>query len=276
MPANPRNSSPVDAIGAHHPPAGDSARIVSLVPSITELLFGLGLGERVVGRTTFCIHPREAVASVPRVGGTKKVRIDKLRALAPTHVIVNIDENDRDQVDEISAFVDHVMVTHPIEPRDNLSLYRLVGHVFGATARAEALCRGFESEYRVLRRAAEQFPPQRVLYLIWREPWMTVSRSTYISRMLALVNWTTVLGDEETRYPEVTLSPDTATQTDRILLSSEPFPFKPEHREEVLELVADPGVPVAFIDAEMVSWYGDRAIRGLQYLREYVASELVT
>ena len=112
-----------DALGAVHPPAGPSPRIVSLVPSITELLFALGLGPAVVGRTTFCIHPAGAVGAVPRVGGTKKVRLDRLRALEPTHVVVNVDENDRDQVEAMRAFVPHVVVTHP----DHV---RLVSRIF--------------------------------------------------------------------------------------------------------------------------------------------------
>ncbi|UCE32855.1 MAG: cobalamin-binding protein, partial [Burkholderiales bacterium] len=104
----------VDAVGTVHRPAGDDARIVSLVPSITELLCDLGLADRLVGRTGFCIHPRERLRDVPKVGGTKDVRIERVRALAPTHLIVNIDENDKAIVDEIAAFVPHVLVTHPL------------------------------------------------------------------------------------------------------------------------------------------------------------------
>src|SRR5215469_6170862 len=119
----------VDAAGVEHTRAGDDARIVSLVPSITELLFALGLEQQIVGRTGFCIHPRERVREVPKVGGTKSVKIDAVRALKPTHVIVNIDENDKPTIDALSSFVPHVVVTHPLTPRDNLSLYALLGAI---------------------------------------------------------------------------------------------------------------------------------------------------
>jgi len=128
-----------DAGGQLHVPAGSEARIVSLVPSLTELLFDLGLGDRVVGRTGFCIHPREALRAVPKVGGTKDVKLDRIRELAPTHVVVNIDENRRETVDELARLVPHIIVTHPCAPRDNLDLYRLFGGIFGCEAQASRL-----------------------------------------------------------------------------------------------------------------------------------------
>ena len=257
----------MDALGVYHQPVIGKARVVSLVPSITELVFDLGLQDQLVGRTTFCIHPAERVDAIAKVGGTKKVRIDKLRALEATHVIVNVDENTRSQVDEIATFVPHVIVTHPIEPQDNLCLFRLLGHVF-RSERTEALCNDFSAAYRQLREAAMHLPPRRVLYLIWREPWMTVSRDTYISRMLALVNWQTTHHDAEVRYPEVTLSANTTNDADLILLSSEPFPFKAVHREEVASQIGGATCDIELIDAEMVSWYGSRAIPGLRYLAD--------
>jgi ABC-type hemin transport system substrate-binding protein len=112
-----------DARGVAHRPAADGARIVSLVPSLTELLCDLDLAGQLVGRTGFCIHPRDIVKDIPKVGGTKDVNVDKLRALAPTHVILNIDENRRELLDDIQDFVDHVFVTHPLAPGDNPGLY---------------------------------------------------------------------------------------------------------------------------------------------------------
>ena len=264
----PGGSAPgVDARGVAHRPAGEEARIVSLVPSITELLFALGLGDRVVGRTTFCVHPGDRVADIPRVGGTKTPKLDRLRALAPTHLIVNIDENDRHTVEDIARFVPHVVVTHPLGPEDNLDLYRLLGYVFGAPEAAEALCRDFESARQRLMEAAAGLEPLRVLYLIWRRPWMTISCSTYISRVLALVQWHSIDGGPA-RYPEIDLHPTLARETDLVLLSSEPYPFKARHIEEVRAALG-PGPAVELIDAEMVSWYGNRAIPGLHYLREF-------
>jgi ABC-type Fe3+-hydroxamate transport system substrate-binding protein len=254
-----------DAAGTVHPTAGEEARIVSLVPSLTELVCDLGLADRLVGRTGFCIHPWETVRRIPKVGGTKDVRLDKVRALEPTHVLLNIDENTRETAAALSEFVEHVIVTHPLAPRDNPPLYRLFGAVFGAMDRAEALCAQFQSALERLREPAPE--PADVLYLIWREPWMTVAPDTYIARTLELVGWRTLPREHEARYPEIEPS-DYAGVVDRVLLSSEPFHFKEAHIEQVAALV--PGAPVTLIDGEMTSWYGSRAIAGLRYLGEYV------
>ena len=130
------NDARRDARGVVHPVARANVRIVSLVPSLTELLFALGLGERIVGRTGFCVHPRDAVRRVARVGGTKDVDVDKVLALAPTHLIVNIDENRRETVDELAGRIPHVVVTHPLTPDDNPGLYRMLGSIPVAFFRA--------------------------------------------------------------------------------------------------------------------------------------------
>ncbi len=257
-----------DALGVNHPPADDDARIVSLVPSITELLFHLGLGSRVVGRTSFCVHPEEAVSPVPRVGGTKELRMDKLRELCPSHVIVNIDENRKQDVDAIAGFTPHIIVTHPLVPDDNLALYRLLGGIFGRQSAAQQLCEEFQRARDALIDAAATLPLRRVLYLIWRDPWMTISRDTYISQTLALVNWMTVCHDPETRYPEVRADARLLADTDIVLFSSEPFPFKPAHVEEFRKCTGGTDTTCAFIDGQMTSWYGSRAVAGLRYLRE--------
>jgi len=137
-----------------------------------------------VGRTGFCIHPRETLKRIPKVGGTKSVKLEKVRALAPTHVIVNVDENTRETANALAAFVPKLIVTHPLGPLDNLALYRQVGGAFGKEREAEALCSRFELAFREAEK--RKFPRREVLYLIWKDPWMTVSRDTYISRMLAL------------------------------------------------------------------------------------------
>jgi ABC-type Fe3+-hydroxamate transport system substrate-binding protein len=117
----------------------DLSRIVSLVPSITELVCELGLADQLVGRTGFCIHPKAPLKKVPKVGGTKSVNLEKIRALEPTHVIVNIDENRKETADALAAYVPNVIVTHPLAPLDNLALYRQIGKEFGKTREAEAL-----------------------------------------------------------------------------------------------------------------------------------------
>jgi ABC-type Fe3+-hydroxamate transport system substrate-binding protein len=258
----------VDAAGTRHAPAR-AARIVCLVPSITELVCELGLAERLVGRTGFCIHPRDAVKRIPKVGGTKDVDLDKVRSLAPTHVILNVDENRKEDADALAKFVPNLVVTHPLAPPDNPALYRLIGGVFGRVREAEALCRKFEEEHATLLAAARSFRPQRVLYLIWKKPWMTVSRDTYIARMLALVNWNTVPARSGDRYPQIELDGDLLAGVDVALLSSEPFMFREKHVAELRGTAALKGRKLALIDGEMTSWYGSRAIRGLGYLRRF-------
>lgn len=251
----------VDALGRRHVPAPD-ARIVCLVPSITELLCTLGLAPRLVGRTGFCIHPRETVAAIPKVGGTKDVNIEKIRRLAPTHVVVNVDENEKPTVDALAAFVPHVVVTHPNAPRDNLALARLMGALFGASEAAARWCAAFEDEYARLR-AMPRGPARTVLYCIWQDPWMTVSQGTYIAAMLAEIGWhVPVLGSE--RYPRFAWSRELADGLDAVLLSTEPYRFTQAHADALEKQL---GLPVLLVDGEMMSWYGSRALDGLRYLR---------
>jgi ABC-type Fe3+-hydroxamate transport system substrate-binding protein len=241
-----------------------AARIVCLVPSITELLCDLGLSEQLVGRTGFCIHPWETVKSIPKVGGTKDLKFDRIRELEPTHVVVNVDENRKEDAETLAEFVPNVVVTHPLAPRDNLALYRQMGETFGVEAEAEKLCGEFEAAYE--RAIANRGPEQKVLYLIWCDPWMTIAPETYISQTLSLFGWETIPRQTEERYPQVDIS---ACDVDRVLLSSEPFHFKANHVREVEGLV--PGATVSLIDGEMTSWYGSRAIRGLDYLAKFTA-----
>ena len=259
----------VDATGTRHAPAGRDARIVSLVPSITELVCDLGLAPQLAGRTGFCVHPRELVRRIPKVGGTKDVDLDKLRALRPSHVILNIDENRKEDALALAEFVPSLIVTHPLDPLDNLALYRLIGGIFGRDDQAEALCGKFQAAYAELQSAARAFPPDRVLYLIWKNPWMTVSRDTYVSRTLALVNWETVPAESADRYPKIELDSDLIDGARVVLLSSEPYLFREAHVTELRAGALLRGKNIALIDGEMTAWYGSRAIEGLGYLRRF-------
>jgi len=265
MPQSPTHW--LDDLGNPHPAGTAPYRIVSLVPSITELLFDLGLGEELVGRTRFCIHPAPAVERIPKVGGTKDVDIEKIRALRPTHAIVNVDENPKSVAQALAEFVPHVIVTHPVDPSGNLKLFRLLGGVFDRQQQAGALESHFTLTYQTVVREAEALLRQRVLYLIWHDPWMTIARDTYISRMLALVGWDTLPAEAAVRYPELPMISECATEADLVLLSSEPYPFREKHLADVRQaLPAGSRCRVALIDGEMLSWYGSRAIQGLRYL----------
>jgi ABC-type Fe3+-hydroxamate transport system substrate-binding protein len=251
---------------------GEPCRIVSLVPSITELLCDLGLSSHIVGRTGFCIYPQQVVASIPKVGGTKDVNIEKIRQLAPTHLVVNIDENEKPTVDTLSSFIPNVIVTHPLSPLDNPPLFRLLGGVFGCEHEAEMLCTQFDA---ALQKLQQQLPlnqvsqqrrkmqQHRVLYCIWQDPWMTVSRDTYIARMLDLIGWQHWVSDSLARYPVFQWNEALLANIDEVLLSSEPYRFTDQHVDALERQI---GKPVRLIDGEMLSWYGSRAIQGLAYL----------
>ena len=250
-------------------------RIASLVPSLTELLVALGLRDHIVARTGFCIHPAEAVAGIPKVGGTKDVNLAKLRKLAPTHVLINVDENRLDVAQALREFVPHVLVTHPNTPQDNLALINQMVAAFSdlpdVKERAALLRIEFEQAWKATQ--ARAWPEQRVLYLIWRDPWMTVARDTYIANMLGSVNWKTwpdAQGGDHgaARYPAL-VGTGTGTEPwlqniDRVLLSSEPYRFSASHIDEAQRLC--PQATVQLIDGELLSWYGPRASTGLRYL----------
>ncbi|PKO72028.1 MAG: cobalamin-binding protein [Betaproteobacteria bacterium HGW-Betaproteobacteria-14] len=252
-----------DALGTLHAPAQGAPRIVSLVPSLTELLCDLGLAGNLVGRSGFCIHPRATVKRIPKMGGTKDADIERIRAAAPTHLVANIDENRREQVEALAGFVPHIIVTHPLVPDDNLALFSLFGGIFRRGAEAERLASDFHTARAELRRATGHLPRQRVLYLIWKNPWMTVSRDTYISAMLAAAGWDTLPEACAARYPEVDAVFQGLTLTDHVLLSTEPYRFSEKH---LAAAAARFGAPAQLIDGEMVSWYGSRAADGLRYL----------
>ncbi len=254
----------IDAIGQTHVPIESTPRIVSLVPSLTELLCDLGLAPYLVGRTGFCVHPATVVRQIAKVGGTKDVNIEKIRQLAPTHLLVNIDENERPTVAALQQFIPHVIVTHPLGPRDNIALYQLLGDIFVAQAQAAALVERFEAAYQAL----QQVPrvPQTVLYCIWQAPWMTIANDTYIARMLELIGWQQWRHPENSaRYPAFDWPQVPLPRIDRILLSSEPYRFTPQHAHDLQQQLTR---PVQWVDGEYLSWYGSRAIAGLSYLQQ--------
>jgi ABC-type Fe3+-hydroxamate transport system substrate-binding protein len=250
-------------------------RIASLVPSLTELVVALGLGDRLVARTGWCIHPAEALARVAKVGGTKTVNLAKLRRLAPSHVLVNVDENRRETVEAIRAWgstAPQIVVTHPLGPEDNPGLVAQLAAVFAGrpevAARAAALQVALALELAATR--PEGRTERKVLYLIWHDPWMTVARDTYLSRMLARIGWLTlpaVEGGESgaARYPALAGDEPWLAEVERVLLSSEPFSFTAGHVAAARALC--PQAKVQRVDGELLSWYGARAVPGLAYLR---------
>ena len=254
-----------------------SLRIASLVPSVTELVVALGLRRHLVARTGFCVHPKEALHDVPKVGGTKDVNLAKLQRLAPTHAIVNVDENRLDTVHRLRTFVPNVIVTHPCAPEDNRALLDQMVAAFGAVpgvgVRAAALRAELDAELAATSPHGRE--PVAVLYVIWRDPWMTIARDTYISRMLARVRWLSLPAVDggphgAARYPVVQGGEPWLADVQRVLLSSEPYRFDESHFPAAQALA--PQAAVQLVDAEMLSWYGARAAAGLRYLRALTAA----
>ena len=257
-----------DDAGQVHQPAGANARILSLVPSLTELLFDMDLKAQLVGRTSFCVHPNPSVDDIPSVGGTKRINMEKVAALAPTHALVNIDETPKQMADTLSAQGIAVIVTHPIEVADNRRLFELIGGLFDRTEAAKRLIMAFDAALTGIEGSQ---PARRALYLIWQDPWMTISRDTYISKFLALAGWRTVAHNDVVRYPEVTIDDNLLDDVDDVLFSTEPYTFSEANLVAFAEAHPAHAAKARLIDAEMVSWYGSRAIAGLSYLKDFAA-----
>ncbi len=257
-----------DYAGREHAPAGAGARVLSLVPSLTELMFDLGLAGRLVGRTHYCIHPAPAVADIPSVGGTKKIVMERVRELAPTHALLNVDENPKEMAEELEAAGIETVVTHPMHPDDNPALYRLIGGVFGAEDAAARMAADYDAARAAVRERAANLPARRILYLIWKDPWMGIGRDTYIANMLSLVNWHVpdVSGE---RYPELRLDDATLAATDLVLFSTEPYAFSGADIDAFRDARPAHAAKARLIDGEMTSWYGSRAVRSLGDLLDY-------
>src|SRR5580658_5624059 len=222
------------------------SRIISLVPSQTELLYDLGAD--VVGITKFCVHPDTWFREKPRIGGTKDIDPDKIAALQPDLIIANKEENDRDRVDALAAQYP-VWVSDIHNLTDALVMIRSVGELVGQTPKAKSLAAEIENAFAAL--APKSSLPIRTAYFIWRKPWMTAGGDTFIHDMLQRCGFINLFA-AQSRYP--TIDPATLTTSDLVLLSSEPYPFRDKHRKEIQTLL--PNAIVRPVDGELFSWYG--------------------
>lgn len=234
-------------------------RIVSLVPSQTELLYDLGLDEEVVGITKFCIHPEPWFRSKRRVGGTKTVHRHIIDELQPDLIIANKEENTKEQIEELAA-VYPVWISDITTVEHALQMIEKVGIITGREANANELVREIAGGFAGLPTALQQ---RKVAYYIWKDPWMCAGGDTFISDVITKMGWLNVC-EHLARYPEVNLQDLQALQPDLVLLSSEPYPFKDKHIAEITSAV--PGVEVKLVDGEMFSWYGSRMRHAIPYL----------
>lgn len=234
-------------------------RIISLVPSQTELLYDLGLGERVVGITKFCVHPEEWFRSKPRVGGTKKVDMDKVRALMPDLIIGNKEENERADIEALEREFP-VWMSDVRDLKDAQDMITAIGSVTGTEVRAEAINQRISEAFEGLPDPAERLS---TAYFIWRDPLMVAGGGTFIHDMMRRAGYENAFASRTERYAEITPAELAAADPDVILLSSEPFPFKEEHIAEFSMIC--PGTPVRLVDGEFFSWYGSRLMRAPAY-----------
>lgn len=234
-------------------------RIVSLVPSKTELLYDLGLNEEVVGITKFCIHPPQWFRSKTRVGGTKNFSVQKIVALNPQLVIGNKEENTRLGIEELEKILP-VWMSDVQNLPDALAMIQQIGQLCGKTDVALQMT-------QQIQRLFEQIPKahgQRVLYLIWRNPYMAAGHQTFINAMLTDVcGFTNVLPPEAGRYPQVDVSLLRELQPNVVMLSSEPYPFTSKHIAEIKEIL--PKATVLPVNGEFFSWYGSRLLQAGSY-----------
>lgn len=235
-------------------------RIISVVPSQTELLFDLGLDGEIVGITKFCIHPAESIRGKAIVGGTKTLHPDRIHALRPDLILANKEENTREQIEELQRHYP-VHVTDVITIPDALAMIRDVGALIGKERQAEKLVVQISQTMTV---QASRLTRLRVAYLIWRKPYMVAADGTFIDAMLDAAGFQNAFAGHR-RYPEVLPGDLRVANPDLIFLSSEPYPFAEKHIAD-LQAVC-PSARVLIVDGEVFSWYGSRLLRAGDYFR---------
>ena len=266
-------------------------RIVSLVPSQTELLYSLGLNEEVVGITKFCIHPQEWFRSKQRVGGTKTVKTDVVKTLQPDLIIANKEENVKEQIEELQLIAP-VWVSDINTLEDALGMITSIGKLVDAQDRANELALQIQEAFRQITPVNEKI---LAAYLIWKDPYMAAGGDTFIHDMLSRCGLTNIF-ENINRYPEVSISTSPANNIQEsiinpqssicdpqlsvgsqlsslrncqlLLLSSEPYPFKKQHLDELQILL--PFTKIMLVDGEMFSWYGSRLLYSAQYFKNLI------
>ncbi|MVM28738.1 ABC transporter substrate-binding protein [Spirosoma sp. HMF4905] len=234
-------------------------RIISLVPSQTELLFDLGVDDQVVGITKFCIHPATKVKHKPIVGGTKTLNINKILMLQPDLILANKEENTREQIEELQHHY-QVHVTDVVTLPDALAMIREVGKLVKKNTEAEQIAQQIDISLTPLPRSSRP----SVAYFIWRKPYMVAANDTFIHSMLEIAGFRNAFTNQ-TRYPEITPDELKAVQPDLIFLSSEPYPFDEKHRAEFNAIC--PSAKILIVDGELFSWYGSRLLRSSDYFK---------
>lgn len=238
-------------------------RIISTVPSITELLYSLGLGDEVSGITKFCVHPREWLDSKTRIGGTKNLNLDKIKKLKPSLIIANKEENIKEQVEELAKYFE-ILLTDVNNFDEAIKMIEEVGTIVGKTVEARKLITSIHSRFSNLRLTS--YRP--AAYFIWQDPYMTVGGDTFINDMMLRAGFRNIYANRN-RYPIISIEEVKNAPPEYVLLSSEPFPFTQKHADEWQQQL--PCSKIILVDGEMFSWYGSRMLLAADYFKRIFA-----
>lgn len=255
----------IDQLNRTVPIKGAPKRIVSLVPSQTELLFDLGLEDRIVGITKFCVHPLHFKQTKTIVGGTKNIKLEKLKALQPDIILCNKEENTKEMVLQCEQIAPtHVSDIYTLA--DALTLIQQYGELFSCRTNAQALIQKIEFKRNDFELFMQNRPTKKVAYFIWRKPWMVAASQTFINYLLQLNKFENIYANKE-RYPEIELKKIRLEgDPELVLLSSEPYPFKEKHAFEIGRCTHH--AKTVFVDGEMFSWYGSRLAKAFDYFKK--------
>ncbi len=247
-------------------------RIVSLCPSLTELVFDLDRGGDLVGVTRYCVHPAAGVAAVEKVGGTKDPCVERIVELAPDLILMNREENRAEDAAALRAAGLSCHVSMPRTIDETAAMVRSIGGALERGREAERIAGEIESRARAARAAASGRPPVRFAYLIWRKPWMTVNADTFADAVLSLAGGVNLFAERSERYPAVDPRELAAGAPDLVLLATEPFPFTERHVDELAELTGLDRERFRIADGEYLSWHGSRTPAGIDYAAALIAS----
>jgi iron complex transport system substrate-binding protein len=239
-------------------------KIISLVPSLTELLVALGLEENIVGVTKFCIHPKNLRKDKVIVGGTKNVHLEKIKALHPDFILCNKEENTKEIVDNCRK----IATTHVSDIctiKDIIALIAYYGTLFSCEEKAFILTKELQDKIKGFENFVKDKPTLNVVYFIWKNPWMIAANNTFINHLLELTKLKNCY-NSKSRYPEIALENLKTKKIDAIFLSSEPFPFKEEHRLDFKKHVKNTNI--VLVDGAYFSWYGSRLLEAFDYFKE--------
>ncbi len=254
-----------DQLGTIHRFENTPKRIVSLVPSQTELLYDLGLEDSIVGITKFCVHPFHFKSTKKIVGGTKQLKFDKIKELQPDIIIANKEENTKEIVEELSRICP-VWVTNIITIEDNLQMIYDFGQLFNKRTEAQKWMDKIDFAFQDFQHFIKDKPVKKVAYFIWANPYMVAGKNTFINEILRLNHFQNIY-IEKGRYPEIELKRIRLEGNPEIVfLSSEPFPFKDDHAFEIGRFTHH--AKTLFVDGEYFSWYGSRILKAFDYFKQ--------